>query len=36
MTDMKWFTAEDLQDEQYALSPAVVFYATEALKLARA
>ena len=31
--DMKWFTAEELQDEQYALTPSVIFYATEALKL---
>ncbi len=31
--DMKWFTLEELEVEQYNLSPAVKFYATEAIKL---
>jgi 8-oxo-dGTP pyrophosphatase MutT (NUDIX family) len=28
---MKWFSPEELMDAQYALSPAVQFYATEAI-----
>jgi 8-oxo-dGTP pyrophosphatase MutT (NUDIX family) len=33
-TDMRWFAADELQDRKYGLSPAVIFYATEALKFA--
>jgi len=32
--DMRWFTAEDLNNERYALTPSVKFYAIEAMKLA--
>lgn len=32
--DMRWFTLDELAEEQYALSPAVQFYAKEALQLA--
>lgn len=32
-TDMRWFTADELDDPAYALGPDVKFYATEALKL---
>jgi 8-oxo-dGTP pyrophosphatase MutT (NUDIX family) len=32
--DMKWFTPQDLEAEAYALTPAVKFYANEAIKLA--
>jgi 8-oxo-dGTP pyrophosphatase MutT (NUDIX family) len=32
--DMRWFTLADLEDERYALTPSVQFYAREAIKLA--
>ena len=32
--DMRWFTLEELKDEKYALTSAVQFYASEAIKLA--
>ena len=34
-TDMKWFTRNELRDEQYSLTPAVIFYAEEAIALAQ-
>jgi 8-oxo-dGTP pyrophosphatase MutT (NUDIX family) len=30
---IRWFTPEDLEDPQYAFSPSIKFYATEALRI---
>ncbi len=32
-TDVKWFTAQELEEEVYNLSPAIKFYATQAMKI---